>query len=395
MTFLASGRLRRGGLLIGLLVLSWADAQSPAPVTPPLALDQFRPRSQLRVASHERSSARFPVVDVHTHLGLRLRGSREQLDAYIALMDRCHVAVTVNLDVPLNEKLEEELSSVWKDHRQRVVNFVHVDWQGDGADDDPAAWDCQRPDFARRTVAKLKQARAHGVSGLKVFKQFGLGYRDADGTLLKIDDPRWDPIWAACGELGLPILIHTGDPAAFFEPIDEFNERWEELHRHPEWSFHGNGFPSRKELLAARNRVIARHPNTQFIGAHVANNAEDLAEVTKWLRDYPNLVVDITSRIGELGRQPYTARQFFLDHADRILFGTDGPKPEARMRLYFRFLETEDEYFPYSEQPFPPQGFWNIYGIGLPDDVLRKIYYENASRIIPGVRERLPSGLID
>jgi predicted TIM-barrel fold metal-dependent hydrolase len=165
------------------------------------------------------------------------------------------------------------------------------------------------------------------------------------------------------------------------------------LARHPEWSFYGDPFPTREALLSARNRVIARHPQTTFIGAHMANNPEDLAQVGRWLDQYPNLFADIASRIGELGRQPYTARKFFEKYQDRLLFGTDGPWPEARVRLYWRFLETSDEYFPYSEKPFPPQGFWRIYGIGLPDEVLEKVYYKNAARIVPGVKERLESRL--
>jgi predicted TIM-barrel fold metal-dependent hydrolase len=236
---------------------------------------------------------------------------------------------------------------------------------------------------------ELTDAQRKGVSGLKIFKDFGLVYRNPDGTLIKIDDPRWDPIWEVCGRLQLPVLIHTADPAAFFLPIDERNERWEELSRHPDWSFPPDRFPSRAELLAARNRVIARHPKTIFIGAHVANNPEDLQAVGQWFDKYPNLYADIASRIGELGRQPYTARRFFIRYADRIVFGTDGPWPETRMRLYWRFLETYDEYFPYSEKDFPPQGLWNIYGLGLPDDVLVKVYHENAAKIVPGVQQRL------
>jgi predicted TIM-barrel fold metal-dependent hydrolase len=187
----------------------------------------------------------------------------------------------------------------------------------------------------------------------------------------------------------LPVLIHVADPAAFFLPIDETNERWEELHRHPEWSFYGPQFPRREKLLADFLRVVERHPRTVFIGAHLASNSEDLATLGQWLDRYPNLVVEIASRIAELGRQPFTARRFLIQYQDRLLFGTDGPWPEERLRLYWRFLETEDEYFPYSERPFPPQGFWNIYGVNLPDEVLRKIYYENALRVLPGAREKL------
>jgi predicted TIM-barrel fold metal-dependent hydrolase len=231
----------------------------------------------------------------------------------------------------------------------------------------------------------LEAAHANGACGLKIFKRLGLSYKNPNGSLIAIDDPRWDPIWAACGELKIPVIIHTADPAAFFLPIDRFNERWEELSRHPDWSFYGPQFPPRIELLAARNRVIARHPKTTFIGAHMANNPEDLIIVSEWLDAYPNLYVEFASRISELGRQPYTSREFFLKHADRVLFGTDGPWPEERIRLYWRFLETFDENFPYSEKPFPPQGLWSIHGIGLPDDVLKKVYHENARRIIPGL----------
>ena len=175
-------------------------------------------------------------------------------------------------------------------------------------------------------------------SGLKVFKQFGLGYRNPDGSLIRIDDQRFDPIWEICGRLNIPVIIHTADPAAFFEPIDETNERWEELSRHPDWSFHGSGFPSRKELHQARNRVIERHPDTHFIGAHVANQAEDLSEVSQWLDRYPNLWIETASRIAELGRQPYTARDFLIKYSDRILFGTDGPWPELRLQDQLEIL---------------------------------------------------------
>jgi len=354
-----------------------------------LALGHFRPRAMLKVDQHELERARFPVVDIHTHFRYRLHHSPEQLDEFVRLMDRHQIAVCASLDGKLGDLLDEHCKYLWSRYRDRFLVFANVDWQGGGSKEDPASWDCHRPDFSRRVARQLAEARERGVSGLKLFKQFGLGYQNPDGSLIAIDDPRWDPIWEACGKLGLPVIIHTADPAAFFLPIDETNERWEELFRHPEWSFPAERFPSRESLLEARNRVIARHPGTTFIGAHVANNPEDLATVGRWLDRYPNLYVEPASRIGELGRQPYTARRFFLKYSDRILFGTDGPWPETRIRLYWRFLETFDEYFPYSEKAFPPQGLWNIYGIGLPDRVLRKIYYQNAMRVIPGVRSRL------
>ncbi|MEM7312443.1 MAG: amidohydrolase family protein [Planctomycetota bacterium] len=358
-------------------------------ISEPLRLEAFRPRAMLKVAVNERTKGRFPVVDVHGHFSMKFHGSQQKLDDYVAMMDRTGVALSVNLDGELGDKWQDHAAFVWKKHRDRFLLFVHLDWRGDGKPNKPETWDCQRPDFARRIARQLKEAKAKGCSGVKFFKMFGLKYQDADGSFLKIDDRRWDPIWQACGELGLPVIIHTADPIAFFQPIDEKNERYEELYRHPNWSFADEKFPTHDELLAARNRVIERHPGTRFIGAHVANCSEDLATVSQWLDKYPNLVVEIASRIGELGRQPFTSRKFMIKYADRIMFGTDGPKPERRMQLYFRFLETEDEYFPYSEKAFPPQGFWNIYGVNLPDDVLRKIYYENAARYIPGVKEKL------
>jgi predicted TIM-barrel fold metal-dependent hydrolase len=354
-----------------------------------LALGDFHPQPTLKTRQHLLTRARFPVVDVHTHFRYRLHHSREELAQFVDVMDRHQIAVCVSLDGGLGDDLREHMDFLWSQHRDRFVIFASIDWQGSGAADDPATWACQQPGFAERTAEQLREAKAMGASGLKIFKQLGLEYRNPDGTFIRIDDPRWDPIWAACGDLGFPVLIHTADPAAFFLPIDERNERWEELSRHPEWSFADPRFPRREELLEARNRVIARHPATVFLGAHLANNPEDLETVAKWLETYPNLYVEFASRIGELGRQPFTARAFFVKYADRILFGTDGPWPEERLTYYWRFLETYDEYFPYSEKPFPPQGFWRIYGLGLPDEVLRKIYFENARKILPAVDERL------
>ncbi|QDV81216.1 Amidohydrolase [Stieleria magnilauensis] len=354
-----------------------------------LLLRNFRPNSKLVVPQTPRHSAAMPVVDVHTHFHHRLRDSKEALDDFVHLMDRNNIAICISLDGKLGAQLDHHMEYLWTDYRDRFAIFANIDWQGNAPRDQPALWPCHRPGFADRTAAELERAAKQGVSGLKLFKRFGLRYKNPDGTLIKIDDPRWDPIWAKCGELGLPIIIHTADPAAFFDPIDETNERWEELSRHPDWSFHGDAYPSRRELFEARNRVIARHPNTQFIGAHVANNPEDLKVVAGWLDEYPNLWIEPASRIAELGRQPFTAREFLIRYQDRLLFGTDGPWPETRLRLYWRFFETRDESFPYSEKVPPPQGLWQIYGVDLPDAVLKKLYFENASKLIPGIRQRL------
>ena len=354
----------------------------------PLALEEFRPLSQLRLPSHQPTQARFPVVDIHIHPRHRFRHVPARLDEFVEIMDQQNVSLAISLDGQLGDSLEEHNAYLEK-YADRFLIFANIDWQGAGKQDDPATWDCHRPDFGHRMAGALADAKDRGAVGLKVFKMLGLRYKNPDGSLVAIDDPRWDPIWEACGELRMPVLIHTADPVAFFQPIDRFNERWEELRRHPNWSFYGPEYPSHDELLAARNRVIVRHPNTIFIGAHIANYPENLAEVSRWLDEYPNLMLDMSSRIAELGRQPYTARKFLIKYADRIMFGSDGPRPAARLQPNWRFFETRDEYFPYAENEFPPQGLWNIYGVGLPDDVLRKIYHENAARIIPGVAEKL------
>ncbi|MEO1525214.1 MAG: amidohydrolase family protein [Planctomycetota bacterium] len=354
-----------------------------------LLLRKFRPQAKLLVPKHPRDSAQIPAVDVHTHFHYRLRDSDQALEDFVGLMDRNNIAVCVSLDGRLGSQLDRHIDYLWTRYRDRFAIFANINWRGQAPTDNPSLWPCHRPGFAERTAAQLEAAAKRGVSGVKIFKQFGLRYKNPDGSLIAIDDPRWDPIWAKCGELGLPIIIHTADPAAFFDPIDETNERWEELSRHPDWSFHGDQFPSREALLEARNRVIARHPQTKFIGAHIANNPEDLATVGQWLDEYPNLWVEPASRIAELGRQPFTAREFLIKYQDRLLFGTDGPWPETRIRLYWRFFETRDEAFPYSEKVPPPQGMWSIYGVDLPDDVLEKLYYRNAAELIPGVGERV------
>lgn len=373
----------------GLILFSssWAIAQTES-ATPDqeMSIRDFRPEPALRVKQTDLQQAKFPVIDVHTHFGFRLRGDSERLLEFVKAMDQHNIALCVSLDCRLGE--EEDHLQFFKKNQcaNRFATFVHIDFQGKGAPDQPKTWACNQPGFVRECVERLKMARTKGCIGVKFFKQFGLGYRDSAGDLIRIDDERFDPIWKTCGELKMPVIIHTADPAAFFQPTDKFNERWEELFRHPDWSFHGDAFPSRDELLSARNRVIQRHPDTTFIGAHMANNSEDLEQVARWLDTYPNLIVEPASRINELGRQPYTAQRFFLKYQDRILFGTDGPWPEKRLTYYWRFMETLDENFPYSEKEPAPQGLWRIHGIGLPDEVLKKIYHENALRWIPGLK---------
>ncbi len=381
--------------LAAILVDKIASSQETAEANTKAKADQahiddptlrtFDPRPALKVAATDLNLAKFPVIDIHSHFGFRIRGDRTKLEEYVRAMDRNRMMVSVSMDAKLGAE-EDHLAFIGDGYENRLASFVHLDFRGSGDKDDPKTWACNQPGFIRTSVEQLRAAKTKGILGLKFFKSFGLTDKNADGSLFKIDDKRFDPIWSVCGELGLPVLMHVADPVAFFQPIDANNERWEELSRHPEWSFYGDEYPRREALLAARNRVIAKHPKTIFIGAHFANNSEDLATVGKWLDQYPNLVIEFASRINELGRQPYSARRFFIKYQDRILFGTDGPWPELRLSYYWRFLETYDEYFPYSEKSPQPQGMWRIYGIGLPDDVLRKIYHENAIRVVPELK---------
>lgn len=350
------------------------------------SLRNYYPTPELKVEATNLTQARFPAIDVHSHFGFRLKGDRQALKEYVDTMTRNRIALAISFDAPLGN--EEDHLKFLEAYSGRVPFFVHIDFEQSKTKDDPRTLAVNQPGFVRMTAEQLQRAKQKGAVGVKLFKSFGLTIKSANGKLVKIDDPIFDPIWKKCGQLKLPVIMHTADPVAFFKPIDANNERWEELSRHPDWSFYGDQFPDRDELLAARNRIIQRHPETTFIGAHVANNSEDLATVAKWLEAYPNLVVEFASRINELGRQPYSARKFLIKFQDRVLFGTDGPWPEERLRYYWRFMETYDEYFPYSEKRPLPQGMWRIYGLGLPEEVLEKIYYQNALRVMPSLKDR-------
>jgi predicted TIM-barrel fold metal-dependent hydrolase len=348
-----------------------------------LRLTEFRPRPSLRVPVHQVRLPRFPVVDAHNHLGTPFGGdwsTRPPADL-IATLDESGVEMIVDLDGGQGDALSAEIERWQAAYPNRVAVFAGLDYDAWAAD----------PAFGDTEAARLRDSSARGARGLKVWKLLGLRARDPDGRLVAIDDPRLDPLWAVAAELELSVIIHIADPIAFFEPLDPANERWEELHAHPDWHFwptrppgdpDAPGFPPFDELLAAFGRLVGRHPRTTFVGAHVGCAAEDLALVGRLLDEHPNLNVDIAARLGELGRQPYSTRAFFLRHADRILFGVDmAPDPEI-YRIHYRFLETSDESFDYGTEPVPGQGRWQIHGIDLPDDILRKVYRDNARRIL-------------
>lgn len=331
-----------------------------------LSLREFQPRTALVTEDHTPSRARYPVVDAHNHLRRALDDPAELLELMAAL----NVHAIVDLDGGWGEQLDQHLSCLRAPYPDRFCVFAWVDWR-----------EVDDPHFGARWARRLAEAVRAGAQGLKVFKSLGLVYRDRTGALIRVDDPRLDPVWAAAGDLGIPVLIHSADPVAFFWPLDAHNERWEELQAHPDWHFYGAGYPSFTELIEAQLRVVARHPATTFVSAHVLSYAEHLRYVAQQLEVYPNLYVDIGARVGELGRQPYAARWFLTEYADRVLFGTDA-RPSSRIYgIYFRCLETADEYFDYGSG----QGRYRIYGLYLPDEVLRKVYYANACRLIPGL----------
>lgn len=363
-----------------------AAAGAAAARTQKLALEEFQPKSMLVAAEHPVLKARYPVIDVHTHISgvFRQRDTAfKQLDDIVKWTGELNIQRIINLTGGWGDELKRNVRDLQERYKPRFVNCVVPAWERS-----------REPGYPNWQADELANAKAAGAVGLKVTKTLGLYLRERgkEGPLIKVDDPRFDPMWEAAGALGLPVFIHTADPDAFFTPTDRFNERWEELGNHPDWSFYGKDFPLKAELLAARNRVIARHRKTKFVGLHVANHPENLDEVSEWLNRYPNLYVEFGARLGELGRQPRRARKFFDQFQDRIMFGTDGtpngkevPQQDlvpAMYQAYFRFLETLDEYFDYAPSPTPPQGRWRIYGIGLPDAQLKKVYHNNAARLL-------------
>jgi predicted TIM-barrel fold metal-dependent hydrolase len=357
-------------------------------------LDAYRPVSVLRVRETRIERPRFPVIDIHTHLswsGRRRDGSEDAESmlyigrpaSLLRVMDRKDVRVLVNLTGGCGRGLARTVERFDRAHPQRFLSFTEP-WYSRATERGYAAFQADQ----------IHAAHAAGARGLKVLKTLGLYLRDggARGRLVAVDDRRFDPMWETCAALRLPVGIHVADPIAFFRPIDASNERFEELYHHPDWSFHGRDFPRFQTLLAARDRLFARHRDTTWIAYHVGHQAEDLEAVGRMLDRFPNVYVDLAARISELGRQPRASRAFFERYQDRILFGTDAvpnghdtPQQifgERLYEIYYRFLETEDEYFDYAPAPVPPQGRWRIYGIGLPDGILKKVYWDNAARLL-------------
>jgi predicted TIM-barrel fold metal-dependent hydrolase len=335
-----------------------------------LLLKDFDPTPMLHVAEHEVPRAKFPVIDVHNHVNDPggIHGQEIPVSEVVRRMDVANVQKIIILTGMWGDKFQSVYDKMVKPYPDRFIVFTQIDWSK--IDD---------PDFSQEMVAQLDDAVRRGARGLKVLKDLGLGVRDKSGNLIAVDDSRLDPIWEECGRLGIPVAIHTTDPVAFFTPVDLHNERYEELNQNPTWSFYGPKFPAKEVLIAQRNHVFEKHPQTTFLALHVANWPENLDLVSSWLDKYPNMLVEFGARQAELGRQPRRAHKFFVDYQDRILFGTDSEPETAMYANYFRWLETADEYFPY--WGYPGQGRWEIYGMELPDSVLEMVYHKNAEKM--------------
>ena len=351
-------------------------------------LKDYRPTALLNLPARVPQVPRFGVIDAHNHMFGDLPAAK-----LIQVMDavgvRTWLNVTGNVTLPLEHNTYTIARRDFAHFREQYIHrypgrfaaFTMSDFAQWG---DPVL--LKDACFADRCIQHLEEDVAQGACGLKVTKELGLFFHDAQGAMLPVDDERLFPIWQRAGQLGLPVLIHVSDPEAFFLPIDAHNEHYLTLRQFPGWSFHGSHF-SKAELLRQRNRMIALHPETTFILPHVANHPENLASVSELLDAQPNVHIDFSARIDELGRQPYTARDFFIKHQDRILFGLDMPVSTEAYRCYYRLLETRDEYFDYPDYigRFGVYTRWKLYGLDLPDEVLKKVYCENAQRVIPGL----------
>jgi predicted TIM-barrel fold metal-dependent hydrolase len=341
--------------------------EGQAPEWPPPNIREYKPRSTLVVAQHVTPRAKFPVIDIHSHQ--RTPISAEEFDRVVDAMDRNNLRLLVNLSGSYGDRLRQGIDAIRNSkHPDRMVVFANINFSGGVG-----------PGFGKQAAAALEQDIKAGALGLKIFKDLGMFVKRADGSREPLDDPELDPIWETCARLDVPVLIHTAEPQAFFDPIDYSNERWLELAL----------FPSRRhqtgvrfeELMAERDRMFARHPKTRFIAAHFGWHANDLARAAKMFERFPNVYVDVAAILYDLGRQPRAAHDFFVKYQDRILFGKDSFQPDE-YPYYWRTFETADEYFDYYRDY---HAFWKLYGMELPDPVLRKLYYGNALKVVKGL----------
>lgn len=341
-----------------------------------LRLGEFVPVSQLVIPETVVNRPRFPVIDAHNHLAHPFGGGWDErpLTELLDRLDEANVTAYVDLDGGWGEDiLQAHLDYFKQPAPERFLIFGGVDWSN---------WSHKKNDFGDWAAGRLREQVRWGAQGLKIWKPLGLHVRDHKEQLVAVDDIRLDPVWQTAAELNIPVLIHVADPVAFFLPLDATNERWEELQVHPDWHFPSPPFPAFQTIIDQLENLVARHPATTFIGAHVGCYAENLKWVARMLDRYSNFYIDFSARISELGRQPYSARSFFMNYSERILFGTDAGPSLSTYRTYYRFLETDDEYFSYDGQAVPGQGRWSIYGLFLTDQVLECVYRLNALRVL-------------
>lgn len=332
-----------------------------------MGFEEYNPKSTLVVPENPTAKAKFPFVDIHSH---HFRMETQDLSELIAEMDAMNMALMVNLSGGSGEGLRAKLKNINDNYPKRFVVFANVNFDGVG-----------EPSWGEQTAAQLEADVKAGASGLKIYKSLGLRNNDVDGKRIAVDDPRLDPIWAKCAELNIPVLIHSADPKSFWDPMDADNERWLELKTRPRRKRSDTDPAPWQQIIDEQHRMFKKHPNTKFINAHMGWYANNLDRLGQLLDEIPNMYVGIAAVIAELGRQPRQAKAFFIKYQDRILFGKDSYQPNE-FPTYFRVLETEDEYFSYYKKY---HAFWAMYGLGLPDEVLKKVYYKNALSLLPGV----------
>ncbi|MGB7392989.1 MAG: amidohydrolase family protein [Pricia sp.] len=336
-----------------------------------MGFEEYNPTSTLVVPTNEVTKAKFPFIDVHSH---QRSMSPESLAGLVSDMNDLNEAIMVNLSGGSGAELQEKLENIEASYPNRFVVFANVDFDGAGAE----GW-------TEKAVAQLKTDIKNGAKGLKVYKSLGLRNVDNEGKRLAVDNENLDAIWATCGELGVPVLIHSADPKSFWDEMDGDNERWLELKTHPRRKRSDTDPAPWQQIIDEQHRMFKKHPNTQFVNAHMGWYANNLGRLAELMDEIPNMNVGIAAVIAELGRQPRNAKEFFIKYQDRILFGKDSWRPEE-FPTYFRVLETDDEYFPYYKKY---HAFWAMYGLDLPVEVLRKVYYKNALRLIPGLDKSL------
>ncbi|WP_462252308.1 amidohydrolase family protein [Ferruginibacter sp.] len=353
------------------LLLTPAALQVCGQTTPKMDFESYNPPATLVVPTHQLVKAKFPFIDVHNH---QFGMADKDLAKLIADMDKLNMKVMVNLSGESGEPLQRSVVNIKKNFPNRFIVFANVNFKGVG-----------EKGWAEKAAQQLEADVKNGANGLKIYKSLGFTVNDIDGKRVAVDDARLDLIWKKAGALKIPVIIHTADPKPFWQPMDEKNERWLELATHPGRKKSDTNPAPWDTLIAEQHRMFKKHPGTTFIAAHFGWYPNDLAKLGQLLDEMPNVVVEFGAVIAELGRQPRMAKQFFTQYQDRILFGKDSWVPEE-YATYFRVLETNDEYFPYHKKY---HAFWAMYGIGLPDEILKKVYYKNALRIIPNIDKTL------